>query len=286
MEHLRSCLANSTALLALEHKIKEATATQQNLFLTLCAIFLSHLQEPQLQWVAGLLLKNTLKDYLHALKEDPTRKQELEAIKQALFLVAANTSTDKHVLGSKKLQEEYYMVVSGLIVKEFNLNDADTGLFDEIIRGYQRGYNYHMLRIINDVIEDGNDDRMWKFVPQILPATLLYLNTVQENKLLFNVWLLMQTAQWTIGVDQSALDSCFNQEVMTSILGFIMTSSYIKLLAPTPNLSPLQAGQSVDSLQMKRYSSKILTLMFRDFLNSNKTMKSKISQPNVKAVFT
>jgi hypothetical protein len=73
---------------------------------------------------------------------------------------------------------------------------------------------------------------------------------------------------------------------MTSILGFIMTSSYIKLQAPTPNLSPLQAGQSVDSLQMKRYSSKILTLMFRDFLNSNKTMKSKISQPNVKAVFT
>jgi hypothetical protein len=210
LEHLRSCLANSTALLALEQKIKEATATQQNLFLTLSAIFLTHLQEPQLQWVASLLLKNTLKDNLHALKEDPARNQEVEGIKQALFLVAVNTPTDKYILGSKKLQEEYYMVVSGLIVKEFNLNDADTGLIDEVIRGYQRGYNYHLLRIINDVIEDGNDDRMWKFVPQILPATLLYLNTVQENKLLFNVWLLMQTAQWTIGVDQSALDSCFN----------------------------------------------------------------------------
>jgi hypothetical protein len=24
---------------------------------------------------------------------------------------------------------------------------------------------------------------------------------IPENKLLFNVWLLMQTAQWTIGVD-------------------------------------------------------------------------------------
>ena len=138
---------------------------------------------------------------MHVLKEDPTRKQELEAIKQALFLVAVNTSTERHILGGKKLQEEYYMVVSSLIVKEFDLNDGDTGLFDEIIRGYQRGYSYHLLRIINDVIEDGNDDRMWKFVPQILPATLLYLNTVQENKLLFNVWLLMQTAQWTIGVD-------------------------------------------------------------------------------------
>ena len=65
-----------------------------------------------------------------------------------------------------------------------------------------------------------------------------------------------------------------------------MTSSYVKLLPPKPTLSPLQAGQSVETLQMKRYSSKILTLMFRDFLNSNKTMRSKISQPNVKDVFT
>lgn len=67
-------------------------------------------------------------------------------------------------------------------------------MFDEIVRSYQRAYSYHFLRIINDVIEDANDDRMWKFVPQVLPATLHYLNSVQENKLLFNVWLLMQTA--------------------------------------------------------------------------------------------
>lgn len=67
---------------------------------------------------------------------------------------------------------------------------------------------------------------MWKFVPQILPATLHYLSTVKENKLLFNVWLLMQTAQWTIGVDQAALDACFSQEVLQGILNFIMTYSY------------------------------------------------------------
>ena len=94
------------------------------------------------------------------------------------------------------------MVVSGIIVKEFNINDQDTTMMDEVIRAYQSGYNYHILRIINDVIEDCNDDRMWKFVPHILPATLNYLTTIKENKLLFNLWLLMQTAQWTIGVDQ------------------------------------------------------------------------------------
>jgi hypothetical protein len=79
--------------------------------------------------------------------------------------VVAYTRSEEVVLGSKRLQEEYYMVVSGLIIKEFNINDSDTGMFEEIIRAYQKGYNYHLLRIINDVIEDSNDDRMWKFVP-------------------------------------------------------------------------------------------------------------------------
>jgi hypothetical protein len=111
--------------------------------------------------VASLLLKNTLKDNLEALKQDSS--SELDGIKQALFITAMGSGTV--ILGSVKLQEEYYMVMAGLIIKEFNLNDQDTGLFDEIIRVYQRQYNYHLLRIINDVIEDGNDDRMWKFVP-------------------------------------------------------------------------------------------------------------------------
>ena len=77
----------------------------------------------------------------------------------------------------------------------------------------------HLLRIINDVFEDGNDDRMWRFVPQILPVTLHYLsNGVKENKLLFNIWILMQTTQWTIGVDKDALNACFNAEVIQQIL--------------------------------------------------------------------
>lgn len=152
-------------------------------------------------------MKNTLKDNIEVLKFEAT--QELDSIKQALFITSMSPKM------SEKLQEEYYMVISGLIVKEFHLNDQDNGFFEEIIRVYQRGYNYNLLRIINDVIEDANDDRMWKFVPQILPATKQYLNQgIPENKLLFNVWLLMQTSQWTVGVDQAALDACFNVEVM------------------------------------------------------------------------
>ena len=164
---LKQCLANSTALLQLEIKIKESVSLkqfQERIFLTLCAIFLTHTSEPQVQWISSLLLKNTLKDNVEALKAEST--QELDAIKQALFI----TSMGK--LGSEKLQEEFYMVIAGLIIKEFHLNDQDTGFFDEIIRVYQLSYNYNLLRIINDVIEDANDDRMWKFVPKILPATI------------------------------------------------------------------------------------------------------------------
>ena len=50
--------------------------------------------------------------------------------------MAINTPSESLIFGSKKLQEEYYMIVSGLIVKEFNLNDTDTALFDEVIRAY------------------------------------------------------------------------------------------------------------------------------------------------------
>jgi hypothetical protein len=42
--------------------------------------------------------------------------------------------------------------------------------------------NSHALRIINDVLEDGNDSRMWKFVPRVLPATLEYMKTVSNFK--------------------------------------------------------------------------------------------------------
>ena len=48
---LRDCLVNSTALLSLEQRIKAIVAEKQAnqyIFLTLCAIFLTHTTEPQL----------------------------------------------------------------------------------------------------------------------------------------------------------------------------------------------------------------------------------------------
>lgn len=61
VHHLQACLVNSHALLTLEQQIKQ-TGGNNSVFLGLCAIFLTHTQQPQVQWVASLLLKNTLKD--------------------------------------------------------------------------------------------------------------------------------------------------------------------------------------------------------------------------------
>lgn len=75
---------------------------------------------PEVQWVAGIVLKNTLKDNIVALRENG--KEELENIKRALFIVLQHSieNGDSTIMKSKKLEEEYYMLISALIVKEFN----------------------------------------------------------------------------------------------------------------------------------------------------------------------
>lgn len=50
-------------------------------------------------------------------------------------------------------------------------------LTSKIIAFYNFAYS-HILRIIIQVYEDGNDDRYWKFIPAILPPTLVYLQSI------------------------------------------------------------------------------------------------------------
>ena len=47
----------------------------------------------------------------------------------------------------------------------------------------------------------------------------------------------------------------------------------------------MQSGLEVEQIQLKRYSAKILTLLFRDYLNANNTLKNKLSKPNAKTVY-
>lgn len=39
-------------------------------------------------------------------------------------------------------------------------------------------YDSSILKILNDVFEDTNDDRLWKYIPKVLPFTLTYLHQV------------------------------------------------------------------------------------------------------------
>lgn len=92
-----------------------------------------------MQWVAGILLKNTLKDHLRELRtRDPA---EVEAIERALFIVLATCQTQEVLLGAKKMQEEYYMITSQVIIMEFCSDQQNTQLLNEVVGIYQRGYN-------------------------------------------------------------------------------------------------------------------------------------------------
>ena len=77
----------------------------------------------------------------------------------------------------------------------------------------------------------------------------------------------MQATNWTIGVDQQAIDACFTPEIIAGLLDFLLTKAFVSLV-------PL-AAMSVEQLQLKRYAAKILTLLYRDFTNANKTFKGK-----------
>jgi hypothetical protein len=43
--------------------------------------------------------------------------------------------------GVKALQEEYYLIVSAVIVKEFNNNPNEVALLQEFLKLYQQNYN-------------------------------------------------------------------------------------------------------------------------------------------------
>lgn len=62
--------------------------------------------------ISSILLKNTLKNHLSELKGT----EELSLIKQALFLALIGEDL---CAGNQKLQEEFYMIMSSVIVTEF-----------------------------------------------------------------------------------------------------------------------------------------------------------------------
>lgn len=87
-------------------------------------------------------------------------------------------------------------------------------------------------------------------------------------------------------MDQQALDQCFTPQALEAILDFILTQSYTKVdLSRGQKYLAMQSGLEVEQIQLKRYSAKILTLLFRDYLNANNTLKNKLSKPNAKTVY-
>ena len=88
--------------------------------------------EPTTQKVAALILKNSLKNHFITLKDHSN--EELNQIKKALYL--ALLQEGDLLQGSKALQEEFYLIVSAVIVKEFNSNPDEVALLQEILKLY------------------------------------------------------------------------------------------------------------------------------------------------------
>ena len=88
-----------------------------------------------------------------------------------------------------------------------------------------------------------------------------------------------------MGVDQKAMDTCFTPQSLEAILDFLLNHSYNTAPQIQESLLDTQAGLSVAHLQAKRYSAKVLTLLFRDFLNATTSLETKISKPHAKTVY-
>ncbi|CDW89210.1 UNKNOWN [Stylonychia lemnae] len=260
---LEECQVNSNKILEIEKSIKQSVQDnqyQQKVFLTLCSVYLLYDQNQSIQWLSSIILKNTLKDNILFLKEKNT--EELKLIKQALIARLINDGANLFN-NNVKLQEEFYKILSLIIVKEFNLDSNDTLLFQELISLYQAQYNIHSLKTVIQIFEEGDDDRFWKFIPSIMPATLVYLQNIRENKLLYLVWQMIQHVQWSVGVDQDALEKCLNIDTIKAILNQILQINFNHILL-------INGEVNVQIIQEKRYCSKILTLLFRDFMNTKK----------------
>jgi hypothetical protein len=91
---------------------------------------------------------------------------------------------------------------------------------------------------------------------------------VKDSKLLYGVWIMLQTIQWAVDVDMQVIESCLDINKMRQIIAHLLQFSFVTI-DPT-------AHASIDALREKRYSSKILTLLFRDFLSSKKMKQESL----------
>jgi hypothetical protein len=75
--------------------------------------------------MAAIILKNMIKNGV----------KETEIFKNAV-MIKIQESYQQEMFSSSKLTDEFYLIVSTLIVKEFNANADDTLFFEKIIQLY------------------------------------------------------------------------------------------------------------------------------------------------------
>jgi len=96
---------------------------------------------------------------------------------------------------------------------------------------------------------------------------------MNENKLLYLLWQILQTLQWAVGIDQQILDQCLNKEMMHQVI----FTTVERALNPIRTNLAIHGMIDIKSLEEKRYAARVLTIIVRDFM-SPKNLRSELSR--------
>lgn len=174
-------MTDSKQLLVLEAKINESvqSSNTNNVFLMLTAVLTaqeasgSNEVRPTSRHLAGVVLKNMLKNHLPTLKQ--IAPEELDAVKQTLFVYLtqqpALSLEGPKSSPARKVVKEVILILCKICVTEFNHNSDDNALLTHIFEHFcKSSYNPVTVRLVYQILKEADDDRMNEFAGPLLRA--------------------------------------------------------------------------------------------------------------------
>lgn len=117
-------------------------------------------ENDQISYIAGLILKNTIKSFYDRLEE--CFSSELKEIEYICYLILVREGKG-HVHLSKKIFSELVMILVNIVKRRFfedSVNLSKNELLVSIISEYQQRPNAAVLECLIQIFENVDDDRM------------------------------------------------------------------------------------------------------------------------------
>jgi len=243
------------------------------------------------KYLAALVLKNTLRNHVMLLKTKQAQgDQELNAVKEtllnSLLTQMANTAFEK------KLKKETIHILTKVTVLEYF---ADPPSITRVLDLFCASYNPTVVRLVNQIYKDAQDDRMSNLVNRLLTSAQRYIfdeHCMASNdiKLVQLIVMLFQSMQWAVGVDKAVIKTGVEGIDMANLVNAIVTKGLTMITNPLKTLAQLEEAGETDKdniafVKQRATVTKLLTILFRDFpriLGSNeKSDMYKVIQGSV-----